>query len=120
MTTDTERERLRLDTGHSVTSLDNTEADAIFVRAAEEYSATAMQAGARVLAIQYLLADASKLNDYTQNMTTESASQIFGHLRKLLDYWQDVAKDDDAATRSKARFGQTKGKPTRIKGFPGR
>lgn len=111
---------MRLDTGHTVTSLDDTEADAIFVRAAEEFTTSAVQAGARVIAIQYLLGDASKLNDYTQNNSSESASQVFGHLRKMVDYWEDKAAEDTKADYGGGVLtGRTKRIPRRLKGFPG-
>ena len=120
MATDTERERVRLDTGHSATSLDDAEADAIFVRAAEEYTASAVQSGARVIALQYLIGSASKLNDYIQNNSDEKASQVFAHLMRLLKVWKDQAAED-----SKEDFGggvisgRTKRIPRRHKGFPG-
>ena len=120
MATATERDRLRLDTGHTSVSLDDDEADAVFVRAAEDYSPSAVQSGARVIAIQYLLGNASKLNDYIQNNSEEKASQVFNHLMKLLGYWEDKAAED-----TKEDFGggvlsgRSKRIPRRLKGFPG-
>lgn len=103
-----------------MTSLDDTEADAIFVRAAEEYTTSAVQSGARVIALQYLIGSASKLNDYIQNNSDEKASQVFAHLMRLLKVWKDQAAED-----SKEDFGggvisgRTKRIPRRLKGFPG-
>ena len=120
MATATERDRLRLDTGHTDASLDDTEADAIFVRAAEEYTTSAVQSGARVIALQYLLGNAAKLNDYIQNNSDEKASQVFSHLKRMLGYWTDKAAED-----TKEDFGggvvsgRTKRIPRRWKGFPG-
>ena len=111
---------MRLDTGHTVTSLDDDETDAIYVRAAEEYTASAVDSGARVIALQYLLGSASKLNDYIQNNSDEKASQVFAHLMRLLKVWKEQAAED-----TKADFGggvvsgRTKRIPRRLKGFPG-
>ena len=118
--TDTDRERLRLDTGHTSVSLDDTEADAIFARAAEDYSPSAVDSGARVIAIQYLLGNASKLNDYIQNNSEEKASQVFNHLMKLLGYWEDKAAEDTKEDYGGGVLtGRTKRIPRRLKGFPG-
>jgi hypothetical protein len=120
MATATQRSRLRLDTGHTATSLDDAEADAIYVRAGEEYSASSIDAGARVIAIQYLLGSASKLNDYTQNNSDEKASQVFDHLMKMLGYWEAVAEENTKADYGGGvRTGRSKRIPRRIKGFPG-
>lgn len=120
MATETEWARLRLDTGHSDASLDDTEAEAIFVRSAEEYSASAINSGARVIAIQYLLGSAAKLNDYIQNNSDEKASQVFAHLKRLLGYWEDKAAEDTKADfRGGVLTGRTKRVPRRLKGFPG-
>lgn len=120
MATDLEYARLRLDTGHSSASLDDAEAEEVFVRAAEEYTASAVNAGARVIALQYLLGSASKLNDYIQNNSDEKASQVFAHLMRLLKVWKEQAAED-----TKADFGggvvsgRVKRIPRREKKFPG-
>jgi len=120
MATATQRDRLRLDTGHSATSLDDTAADAIFVRAAEEYSTSAVESGARVIALQYLLGSAAKLNDYVQNNSQEKASQVFDHLNKMLEFWTDQAAQDSKADYGGGILtGSTKRIPRRLKGFPG-
>ena len=120
MATQPQRDRLRLDTGHTAVSLDDTEADAIYVRAAEDYSTSAVDSGARVIAIQYLLASASKLNDYIQNNSEEKASQVFAHLMRMLKYWNEQAAEDTKADyRGGVLTGRTKRVPRRLKGFPG-
>lgn len=120
MATDTERARLRLDTGHTDSSLDDTEADAIFVRAAEEYSTSAVQSGARVIAIQYLLGNAQKLSDYVQNNSEEKASQVFNNLMKMLGVWESKVEEDTKNDfRGGVLTGRTKRVPRRLKGFPG-
>jgi hypothetical protein len=100
--------------------LDDTEADAIFVRAAEEYTTSAVQSGARVITLQYLLGNAAKLNDYIQNNSDEKASQVFSHLKRMLDYWLDKAAEDTKADYGGGVIsGRTKRIPRRLKGFPG-
>jgi len=120
MATALQRDRLRLDTGHSSVSLDDDEADAVFVRAAEDYTASAVDSGARVIAIQYLLGNAAKLNDYVQNNSEETASQVFSHLMRLLKYWNEQAAEDTKEDyRGGVLTGRTKRVPRRLKGFPG-
>ncbi len=120
MATVEQRDELRLDTGHTSISLDDTEADAIFVRAAADYSTSAVDSGARVIAIQYLLGSASKLNDYIQNNSEEKASQVFAHLMRLLKVWKEQAAEDTKEDfRGGVLTGRTKRVPRRLKGFPG-
>lgn len=120
MATQPQRDRLRLDTGHTAVSLDDDEADAIYVRAEEDYSTSAVDSGARVIAIQYLLSNAAKLNDYIQNNSEEKASQVFAHLMRLLKVWKEQAAEDTKEDfRGGVLTGRTKRVPRRLKGFPG-
>jgi hypothetical protein len=120
MATALEWQRLRDDTGHTSTTLGDVAAEAIFVEAAEIYNTGSVRAGTRVLAIQKLLSSSAKLHDYVQNNTKESASQVFAHLKSLLEIWENKVAAQDAASRgSSARFGRPSNKPARIKEHPG-
>lgn len=124
MATAAEIEQLRSDTGHSITTLDDVDAEAIYVLAGQRYSAGAVWAGARVITILQLLGSASKLRKYIQNNSTEDASVVFQNLRQLLGIWRDILADAEAAEveaarPSAARFGRTTRKPARVREWPG-
>lgn len=122
MATETERQRLRLDIGLAATdttSLPDATADAIFVEAGESYTdAASLLAATRVIALRRLRAQAATDVDYTQNNSSEKASQRFAHLSELLAEWQDELDEAIAGTRSVVRFGRTTRKPARIKEHP--
>jgi hypothetical protein len=89
MATVAQRDRLRRDVGATEASLSDEEADALFEEAEETYSvAGSITAYTRVLAIRGMLADASKLTTYRQNASSENASDVYKHLRDLLNLWQ--------------------------------
>jgi hypothetical protein len=124
LATATERERLRLDVGlaaSDTTSLSDATIDAIFVEAGETYTdATSLLAATRVIVLRRLRAQSASAVDYTQNNSTEKASQRFQQLGELLAEWQ--GKLDEAVTgasSSAARFGRTTRKPARIREYPG-
>lgn len=116
-------QRLRMDLGlqpNDESQLDNGQAELLFVRAGEAYTDSAsIAAYTRVLAIRGLLIQAANEVDYTQNESSEKASQRFAHLSKLLDLWRkelDVVVG--AALGSSARFGRTTRRPARVKEYP--
>jgi len=116
--------RLRSNTGDSLTSLPDLAAEAVFVQAAEQYSAGAVYAGARVIRILELIGGAYKLHDYRQNNSSETASQIFTNLTKALGIWEGkvadaVAVETAAARPSAASFGRTTRRPARVREYPG-
>lgn len=98
--------------------LDNDQAEALFVEAGESYTgAASIHAATRVIYIRRLLIQAAAEVDYTQNNTTEKASQRYTHLKELLAEWQ--GKLAAAISGGAARFGRTTRKPARIKEYPG-
>lgn len=124
MATLLEQQRLRMDLGlapDDTTSLSAATIDAIFVEAGETYTdAAGIKAATRVIAINRLLIQAANDVDYTQNNTTEKASQRYAMLEKELLKWQKRLDEVIAAARSSAaRFGRTKRKPARIYEYPG-
>ena len=125
MATDLDYDRLRQDIGADSESLSDNDAAAIFVEAGEEYSTTVtIKAATRVIALTRLRAQAAKLNDYTQDTTTEKMSQVFDHLGNLLEEWQGKLSDaikSDAKARSggAARFGGKRTIPSRVQEWPG-
>lgn len=122
MATALQRSRLRDDIGATETSLFDDEADAIFVEAGELYTDEAsLTAATRVIAIRRLLASSAKLTDYRQNQSSESLSDVFEHLYRLLTYWEgELGKAVAAAsTAGAARFSGLRRRPKRIKEYPG-
>lgn len=123
MATETERQRLRLDLGlaaDDTTSLPDATIDDIFDEAGESYTdASSLLAATRIITLRRLRAAAASAVDYTQNNSTEKASQRFAHLTTLLAEWQ--AKLDEAvagARGSGVLSGRTTRKPARIKEYP--
>lgn len=123
MATVLEQQRLRLDVGLSATdtaSLSDAAIDALFVEMGELYTdAASIHAGTRILYISRLLMQAASEVDYTQNNTTEKASQRYTHLKELLAEWKDkLATAVSGTLGGAARFGRTTRKPARIKEHP--
>lgn len=125
MATETQRQRLRLDLGldaDDAASLTDTTIDALYVEVGESYSDTgSIHAATRVIMLERLLMQAAADVDYTQNNTTEKASQRFTQLRARLEDWRKKLDDAvlDTTSIGAARFGRTKHKPARIKEYPG-
>lgn len=96
MATEADYVLLREDTGVTEAELSDAEAEAIFVLVEAEHgdNASAVYAGARVTYLRRRLAFYSTQASYRQNEESENLSDVFKHLRELLDYWQ--AKLDDA------------------------
>lgn len=115
---------LRDDTNKTLAQLSDAAAEAIFVRAATLYSASAVYAGTRVLVLRPDWVKATELADYSQNEESEKLGQIAEAKRKYLAYWEDLAaqatKVDETANRPSAvRSGRTTRKPARVKEYPG-
>lgn len=123
MTTELERQRLRLDLGLNamdVGSLSDADADAIFIEAGELYtSSLSILATTRIIAIQRLLVQSAVEVDYTENNSTEKASQRFDHLRAILTLWKERLTEAVVLGQgSAARFGRTTRKPARVREYP--
>ncbi len=93
MATTIERERLRADLDADEDVLTDAEIDDVFARATALYgnNAAAIHAGARVVAIQQLLAAAAKRADSTQNASSERHAQVFDHLLRLRAIYEGEA-----------------------------
>lgn len=70
------------DTG-ATPAFSDAELDRLYVRAAESYEQTV------VMAIDQLLMNAAKLNDYTAGQTHEKKSQVFDHLKSMRAIWAE-------------------------------
>lgn len=82
--------RLRRDVGVDEAQLSDPQAEAIFAEAGELYTGPgSILAGARVIALQGMLAQAADEVNYTQNNATENLSDRFKHLQSLLALWQN-------------------------------
>lgn len=117
MATEIERERLRADLDASVDDLTDAEVDDAFARASTQYgdNAAAVEAGARVVAIQQLMAGAAKRADYGQNASSEKRSQVFDHLMRLRAIYE---ADVQAALGSGVQYGGLRRKSSRIEEYP--
>jgi hypothetical protein len=100
MATPQDYERLRVDCGlapSDTVTLPDWQAEDNFDRAALIYPDPLIPLGAqdaytRVLTLEQLYASAVTSTDYTQNNSTEKASQLFDHYGKLLDMWRGKLK----------------------------
>lgn len=86
---------LRNNTGDTIMTLPDDEAALLFAQAATQYSASAAWAGVRVLRILELMGGAYKQVSYVQNQESESLTDIFNNLLKLLGEWKRLAADAD-------------------------
>lgn len=95
MATQLQRERLRGDLDANEDALSDAEIDDVFARAEAQYgdyageNVAAVEAQARVIAIQQLLAGAAKRADTSQNASSERRSQVFEHLMRLRRLYTD-------------------------------
>lgn len=91
MATQLERERLRGDLDANEDALTDAEIDDVFARAEAQYggNGAAVEAAARVIAIQQLLAGAAKRADTSQNASSERRSQVFENLMRLRALYTD-------------------------------
>ncbi len=101
MATQQEYQWLRVDCGlaaDDIVTLPDAQAEDNFDRAALIYPDPTNPAGGqdaytRVITLEQLYAAAVTQTDYTQNNSTEKASQLFDHYGKLLDLWKGKVKD---------------------------
>jgi hypothetical protein len=112
-----QRERLRGDLDVDEVALSDAEIDDAFARAAERYgdNTGAVEASARVVAIQQLLGGAAKRADTSQNESSQRHSQVFEHLMRLRAIY---LADLQEALNAVAQFGGLHRKPTRIEEYP--
>ena len=117
MATETQRARLRADLDADEDALTDAEIDDIYARADEQYgdNAAAVEASARVVAIQQLMAGAAKRADYGQNASREKRSQVFDQLTRLRAIYE---ADVQTALGAGAEWGKLRRKPTRIEEYP--
>lgn len=120
MTTATLRARLRADLGLTDAEMDDTEADALFARAAETYTSdAAIYAYTRLLGLDQLLIQAAKDTDYEQADSSEKASQRFAHLLKLRPLWERDLAVAVASSVASVRVVTLKRKPAKYMELPG-
>lgn len=121
MATQQDYQRLRLDIGATIDSLDDTEAEDVLTEAAETYSgAHSSHAYARVIAIRRILISSSKMVNYRQNNTQVNASDIFKNLREMLSIWENVLASSLAADSEHGvvRSGKTRRVPLPMLEYP--
>lgn len=120
-TTQDQRDDFRYDLDVSETQVPDSEIDRLFVRAGLRYSenSNAVEAYARILAIDALLTSAARLVDYTQANSSEKLSQMTSALRKKRDDYRDdlvwALNDAEDGIVSK---GGIRRKPTHLQEYP--
>jgi hypothetical protein len=88
--------------------------DRLEARAIARWGAAVAFEGARLLAVQQLLANAAKFNDYVANDSQEKKSQKFNNLLKLRDMYKgDLREAQEDAAGSSMRFGRNSPPPRR-------
>ena len=117
MATELQRERLRADLDAGEDALADADIDDAFARAEAQYAgnASAVEAAARVVAIQQLLAGAAKRADYSQNESGERRSQVFEQLMRLRAIYEG---DLHAALETAAQWGGLRRQPSRVEEYP--
>lgn len=117
MPTELQRERLRGDLDADENALTDAEIDDAFARSEAEYGSNthAVEAGARIVAIQQLLSGAAKRVDSRQNASSEQASQLFDHLLRLRGIYVSTLQ---AALGSGIQWGKLRRKPSRVEEYP--
>lgn len=88
----------------------DAELERLYVRSGEDYASTVL------FAIDQLLMNAAKLNDYTAGQTQERKSQVFANLQKMREIWavRAPASASGGTSRQVRVFGlRTQPKPKR-------
>jgi hypothetical protein len=119
MATELEITRLRRDIGANEYSLGTNDANDLFTEAAESYTAgtAAYYAYVRIIAIRGIRASAAKMTTYSQNQSSENASDVFKHLGELLKDWQkELAGAENSGGRNTIRATK---RMRRIREYPG-
>jgi len=122
MATALEQQRLRMDVGFApddVLSLSDATIDAIFVEAGERFGDPAsILISTRVITLRRMVMQAANEVDYTQNNTTEKASQRYDHLVRELRRWENLLEDAVSAEAGAVRSGKAMQNPPRGKEYP--
>jgi predicted ATP-dependent protease len=125
MATVVQQQRLRMDLGFEpddLVSLSDATIDAIFVEAGEIYTSPAsVEIAARVISLRRLVMQAANEVDYTNNETSEKASQRYSQLTREYDRWFRLLKDaeEEISENGNVRSGKPKQNPPRVKEYPG-
>lgn len=109
----------RADIGDVNSAFTDADIDTLETRATAKYGADSAYEGARVMAINQLIANAAKFRDYTANESSDKKSQVFKHLKDLRTIYKDELDDaiEDASGAS-VRMGRGRIKPPRRKELP--
>jgi hypothetical protein len=109
----------RGDIGDKNSAFDDPDIDRLETRATARWGADVAYEGARVLAVQQLLANTAKFADYTANESSEKKSQIFKNLKDLLDiYKEDLDDVIEGVAGASVRMGRGSTIPPRRKEYP--
>lgn len=120
MPTQLQRDQLRYDLSADEDTMNDGEIDFLYSRAETKYpnSTDAVEASVRLMAINALLIQASKRNDYTANRSTEKLSQLFSNLLKLRPIFLQDLKDAENDDNPGVRYGQLRRAPSRLEEYP--
>ena len=86
--TATQRTDMQADLGITAdeTVFTNAELDRLYARADSDYNS------AVYLAWRQLMADTAKFNDYVTGQTEEKKSQLFDHVKDMVEFWNSEAR----------------------------
>ena len=109
----------RADIGDVNNAFEDADIDTLETRSIAKYGADAAYEGARIMAINQLIANAAKFSDYTANESSQKKSQVFNNLLKLRDiYKTDLDDAIQDASGASVRMGRGRIKPPRRKELP--
>ena len=116
---------LRANTGNTIASLPDPACADVYVRAEAIYGVDSpvVYPAARELVYLDLLGSATKLHDYQQNNSRESASQVFKNLIEMQKLWaarrqEAVTEEQNATLGGAVHFGRSTHKPARWMEYP--
>lgn len=109
----------RADIGDANSAFADADIDTLETRAIAKYGADAAYEGARLMAVNQLIANAAKFSDYTANESSDKKSQVFKNLLELRKiYKSDLDDAIEDAAGSSVRMGRGRIKPPRRKELP--
>lgn len=116
--------RIRRGVGYdtdNTSAMPDLEAQELIDEAEESYSSDpSIIAQSIIIYLEGVLAGSAKMTTYRQNNTTQNSSDIFPHVKQLLDYWNGKLLTAEAliSDSGNVRSGKQMQLPTRMKEYP--
>lgn len=120
MPTNDQRDAVRFDLDADGASLPDSTINMLYSRAEGLHgtNSAAVESQVRLYVVERLWAAAAKRNDYTQNESSEKASQIFSNLEKLRKRYADELEDAINGVVSSVNYGGLRRYNQRLVEFP--